>query len=671
MKILVIDNDEFTRALLSKTLASYSYTVEVATDGQTGLALSTTYTYDLIISDVSLFKLDGITLCRELRAKGDRTPILLLAEIDTSANIATGLDAGADDYVIKPFNAVELLARVRALLRRKDSRLVPSEVTWGELCLNPVSAEVTHRGKLLSFTPKEYGLLELLLQNPQRVFSRSAILDRIWSSDVSPIEGTVTNHIKELRQKLKAAGMTIDIIETVYGLGYRLKAPPQQEVFPALEQPLEQHPPSGEFAKVMILEDDRATLEALSYLLHPWGLQVISLSRPEQFWEIFQSTTPDLLILNLEMLALNSIELCQKIRQDSAWGDLPIVVMTTDTDAESVRKMFALGVDDFVSKPIVGPELVTRVVSRLERLRQKKQASVRLPQLAISGNISGKLFGDADRQPESLKQPIGAAHGNLLLVDDQPDNLRVLSAILDGKGYKIRKAIGGEIALDAIATQPPDLILLDVKMSGMNGYEVCAALKANEQTRQIPVIFLSALEETPDKIKAFTVGGADYITKPFQAEEVLARIKHQLVIRQQQQQLSERNRQLQDARETLRESEAQFRCAFDQVTTGVGFVGLNERWLKVNLTLCQLLGYTEFELLTAQISALIYEEDREYWQKCLQQVLNNQLTSCQLTVRCRCKDDRIIWVLINLSLGCDSSNQPFYILVQMQTIANR
>ena len=284
MKILVIDDDEFIRELLAKTLVSYSYTVEVATDGQTGLMLVATYTYDLIISDVSLPKLDGINLCRELRAKGDRTPILLLAEIDTSANIAAGLDAGADDYVIKPFNAVELLARVRALLRRKDSRLMPSQILWGELCLNPVSAEVTHRGKLLSFTPKEYGLLELLLQNPQRVFSRSAILDRIWSSEVSPIEGTVTNHIKELRQKLKAAGMTIDIIETVYGLGYRLKAPPPQAALPALEQ---MPSASGQFAKVMILEDDRATLEALSYLLHPWGVQVISLNHPDRFWEIF------------------------------------------------------------------------------------------------------------------------------------------------------------------------------------------------------------------------------------------------------------------------------------------------------------------------------------------------------------------------------------------------
>ena len=653
MKILVIDDDEFIRELLAKTLVSYSYTVEVATDGQTGLMLVATYTYDLIISDVSLPKLDGINLCRELRAKGDRTPILLLAEIDTSANIAAGLDAGADDYVIKPFNAVELLARVRALLRRKDSRLVPSEVTWGELSLNPVSAEVTHRGKLLSFTPKEYGLLELLLQNPQRVFSRSAILDRIWSSEVSPIEGTVTNHIKELRQKLKAAGMTIDIIETVYGLGYRLKAPPPQ-VLPALDpMPMA----SGQVAKVMILEDDRATLEALSYLLHPWGLQVISLSHPDRFWEIFQSTLPDLLIFNLEMPSLNSIELCRRIRQDSAWGDLPIVAITTDTDAESVRKIFALGVDDFVSKPIVGPELVTRVVSRLERLRQKKQANIR-------------FAPSTDRQTESLKQSTSATHANLLLVDDQPDNLRVLSAILAGKGYKIRKAISGEIALDAIATQPPELILLDVKMPGMNGYEVCAALKANEQTRQIPVIFLSALEDTPDKIKAFTVGGADYITKPFQTEEVLARIKHQLVIRQQQQQLSERNRQLQSARESLRESEAQLRCAFDQVAIGIGLIGLNERWLKVNPALCQLLGYAEFELLAIQISTLVFEADWEYWQRCLQQVLNNQVTSCQLAVRCRCKDDRIIWVLINLSLGYGGSNQPFYALVQMQTIAN-
>jgi PAS domain S-box-containing protein len=676
MKILVVDDDESIRELLSKTLTGYSHTIEVATEGKTGLDLATTNTYDLVISNVSLPKLDGISLCRQLRTEGDRTPILLLTERDSSVNIAIGLDAGADDYVVKPFDLVELMARVRALLRRKDLALVPAEITWGELCLNPVSTEVTYRGHLLSLTPKEYSLLELLLQNPQRVFSRSAILDRIWSSDVSPIEGTVTNHIKELRQKLKAAGMTVDIIETIYGLGYRLKAPPQQESSPTPEKAAEEKAAeqpatfstSSQSATVMIVDDDRATLEALNYLLPPWDLQVISLNHPEQFWQVLVSTTPNLLILNLEMLTFNSLELCQRVRQDAAWGDLPILAMTTNTDAESVQRLFAIGIDDFVSKPIVGPELVTRVISRLERVRYQKQANLRSGSMPRSpATIPATPSANV---PATLEQPIATAYANLLLVDDQPDNLRALSAILDGQGYKVRKAISGEVALDAIATLPPDLILLDIKMPEMNGYEVCARLKANEKTRPIPVIFLSALDDTTDKMKAFAVGGVDYITKPFQAEEVLARIKHQLMIRQQQRQLAERNRQLQQAREVLRESEEQFRHAFAQLTIGVGLVGLDDHWLKVNPALCQMLGYLESELLTTTTTALIHPADVEQWQQCLQQMLKNETTCCQLEVRCCCPKNRILGVLINMSLVRDSLGQPLYSLVQMQAIAD-
>jgi PAS domain S-box-containing protein len=672
MKILVIDNDESVRTLLFKTLTSYAYTVEVATEGQTGFERALAYTYDLIIANVSLPQLDGISLCRQLRAGGDRTPILLLTAQDTSANTATGLDAGADDYVILPFDLVALMARVRALLRRKDLALVPTEVTWGELCLNPTAAAVTYRGQPLSLTPKEYGLLDLLLHHPQRVFSRSTMLDRIWSSAVSPIEGTITNHIKELRQKLKAVGMTVDMIETVYGLGYRLKAPPQPASLPiAKKAPERPTPASAQFATVMIVDDDRATLEALSYVLHPWGLQVI-LSQPERFWELLLSAAPDLLILNLEMLTFNGIELCQSVRQDAAWGDLPIVAMTTYTDAESIQKIFAIGVDDFVSKPIVGPELVTRVVSRLERLRYQQQT--RLP----SGSVSGLALrpqvkspiGNTASSSSAHQQLLATAHVNLLLVDDQPDNLRVLSAILDGQHYKVRKAISGEIALDAIATLPPDLILLDVKMPEMNGYELCAMLQASEKTRHIPIIFLSALDDTVDKMKAFAVGGVDYITKPFQAEEVLARLKHQLVIQQQQRQLAERNRQMQQAREALRESEAQFRHAFDQLTIGVGLIGLDDRWLKVNPALCQLLGYAESELLSTPTAASIDAADVEQWQQSFQQLLQNQTTHYQLDLRYRSKGDRTLWVSINISLVRDGSGQALYVLAQMQAIGD-
>jgi two-component system sensor histidine kinase/response regulator len=142
------------------------------------------------------------------------------------------------------------------------------------------------------------------------------------------------------------------------------------------------------------------------------------------------------------------------------------------------------------------------------------------------------------RQSKALK-------GNILIVDDTPENLRLLSNALTERGYKVRSVINGAMALMGAKAAPPDLILLDINMPDMNGYEVCEALKADEQTREIPVIFISALDEVLDKVKGFAVGGRDYITKPFQLEEVLARIENQLTIRNLQQQLQEQNQRLQ------------------------------------------------------------------------------------------------------------------------------
>src|SRR4028119_2457788 len=134
----------------------------------------------------------------------------------------------------------------------------------------------------------------------------------------------------------------------------------------------------------------------------------------------------------------------------------------------------------------------------------------------------------------------------ILLVDDNPENLRLLSTVLSKQGYKVKKTINGALALRSVEVAKPDLILLDIQMPGMNGYELCQKLKSQEQTADIPVIFLSALHEVFDKVKAFEVGGVDYITKPFQVEEVLAHIENQLSIGRLSKQLTEQNARLQE-----------------------------------------------------------------------------------------------------------------------------
>ena len=155
--------------------------------------------------------------------------------------------------------------------------------------------------------------------------------------------------------------------------------------------------------------------------------------------------------------------------------------------------------------------------------------------------------------------------GNILIVDDTPDNLRLLSNALTEQGYKVRSVINGAMALMGTKAAPPDLILLDINMPQMNGYEVCEALKADEQTREIPVIFISALGEVLDKVRAFAVGGRDYITKPFQFEEVVARIENQLTIRNLQKQLLEQNRRLQQSEAREREKSQQLEQALHQL----------------------------------------------------------------------------------------------------------
>jgi two-component system OmpR family response regulator len=222
MKLLLIEDNNQIAAPLAEALTDQHYAVDLAEDGQTGWELIEAFTYDLIILDVMLPKLNGVTLCHKLRQAKYTIPVLMLTAKDTSIDKVLGLDAGADDYVVKPFDLQELLARVRALLRRNQPVASPV-LSWNELSLNPATCEVEYAGQPIALTPKEYGLLELLLRHNGRVLSREMILNHLWSSLDVPGQETVKVHLRGLRQKLKAAGAASDFVETVYGLGYRLK----------------------------------------------------------------------------------------------------------------------------------------------------------------------------------------------------------------------------------------------------------------------------------------------------------------------------------------------------------------------------------------------------------------------------------------------------------------
>lgn len=221
MKILIVEDDQYVAASLNIILAHQNYVVEIASDGEEAWGFIKLFEYDLIILDISLPLLDGISLCRQMRSEGLQTPIMLLTGLSYPHEKAVGLDAGADDYMVKPFDEEELTARIRALLRRGKIKSLPI-LKWGSLQLDPISYKVTYNKQLLALTPKEYALLELFLRNTHNVFSCNMILDHLWSYEDAPTEEAVRTHIKGLRMKLKAAGASGDMIQTVYGIGYRL-----------------------------------------------------------------------------------------------------------------------------------------------------------------------------------------------------------------------------------------------------------------------------------------------------------------------------------------------------------------------------------------------------------------------------------------------------------------
>ncbi len=505
MKILVVEDDELISRTLTAVLTEQTYAVEIALDGQAAWDLVQAFDYDLIMLDITLPLLDGISLCRRMRSQGMKTPILLITGLDSSHDKAIGLDAGADDYLVKPFDTEELFARIRALLRRGSLAAQPV-LEWDGLQLDPSSCKVTYDQNQIALTPKEYALLELFMRHTRRVFSCGMILEHLWTYEDTPGEEAVRTHIKGLRQKLKAATGKNDLIETVYGIGYRLKSQegknqkssqqtlaaiagvwerfkgriseqinvleqaaialsantldrelresahreahtlagslgtfgfatgsklakeienllksdriiesteaitlnnlvialrqeteqkqevldpktstaanqqeatkprpptePSKQLQIATTQPSKK--PLDTEAHILAVDDDPAILLILQNLLSPWGFKVTTLDKPQQLWETLEATSPDLLILDVEMPQVNGIELCQAVRQNPRWSDTPILFLTVYNDAEILDKVFSAGADDFVNKPIVGSELVTRIINRLELVKLRR-----------------------------------------------------------------------------------------------------------------------------------------------------------------------------------------------------------------------------------------------------------------------------------------------------------
>lgn len=206
---------------LADKLIHQRYAVDIATDGGSAQDYLDLFNYDLVVLDLMLPDGDGIEFCQQFRGAGYTNPLMILTAKESTAEKVRALDAGGDDYVVKPFDFDELCARIRALLRR-DSQGLPPVLQWGLLTLDPSTYETAFDQQPVRLTPKEFSMLELFLRHPHRVYSLGSIIDDLWSFEDPPGEDAIRTHIKGLRRKLQGAGAPKDLIKTVYGLGYRL-----------------------------------------------------------------------------------------------------------------------------------------------------------------------------------------------------------------------------------------------------------------------------------------------------------------------------------------------------------------------------------------------------------------------------------------------------------------
>ena len=224
MRLLVVDDEPSVRDALRRALTLEGFEVETATDGAEGLQAAGAGSPDAILLDVLMPGFDGLEVCRRLRGLGDRTPILMLTARDAVSDRVAGLDAGADDYLVKPFALEELLARLRALLRRTGFDGARGVLEFADLTLDTATREVTRGTRPIALTRTEYLLLEFFLLNPRQVLTRSQIFLRVWGYDFGTTSNSLDVYIGYLRRKTEAAGEP-RLIRTVRGIGYTLREP--------------------------------------------------------------------------------------------------------------------------------------------------------------------------------------------------------------------------------------------------------------------------------------------------------------------------------------------------------------------------------------------------------------------------------------------------------------
>ena len=621
MKILLVDDDNALAEMLIQQLIIQNYVVDRVADGEMGWSYASTFDYDLIILDWILPSLDGLQLCQRLRKDGYGMPILLLSSRNQQVDKIQGLESGADDYLVKPFDIKELLARIQVLLRRMMAEPQPILV-WGDLCLDPVSCSVTYQGYPVALTAKEYALLELFLRHSHQVLSTSTLLDQIWSSDEFPSEATVRSHIRGLRQKLKAAGISANVVETVRGLGYRLGAYPSnqaQKLSPGVspdrqaqylegltqtwqthkgesmnrwrhlvqlsqtlaEQGMSEqqrvqakqmtHSLAGTLGIFGLLEGHRLAVK-LEKLLEtitntPAATQVQqfqvlvttlghALDSPPQLvaWTTNAPHPPKVLVIDINgasyLQQVMALAIAQGLSVDSATSTAMATQLLFLEDSTPKYPDAADSLPDVVLINLVGADsdLVLAEGSSQLLLQLIAKLNTRWPQLPTVLVTPQADFGnrlDLTRKGAAmvLEYPVSPAeileainqatylryrHSKIMLVDDDSHYLQKVMELLQPWPFQITPLANSQRFWTIFKQILPDVLVLDIEMPGINGFELCRVIRSHPEWQHLPIIFLSIHDDSRNQSKAFAVGADDYITKFTQEETLVHRILSRL-----------------------------------------------------------------------------------------------------------------------------------------------
>ncbi|ABW32292.1 response regulator receiver, CheY-like protein (plasmid) [Acaryochloris marina MBIC11017] len=274
-----------------------------------------------------------------------------------------------------------------------------------------------------------------------------------------------------------------------------------------------QSKPSSAKAVILMADDEPKNLALLTDVLEQEGYEIWQADSGAEALRVAGMVLPDLILLDINMPDMQGYDVCQQLKANAKTKLIPVIFVSALDETWDKVKAFSVGGSDYITKPFNTLEVIVRIENQLE-IRQIQDQMLK-----------------ADQAPTDSPQPTpSSAKAVILMVDDEPKNLALLTDVLEHDGYEIWQADSGSEALRVAGMVLPDLILLDINMPDMQGYDVCQQLKANAKTKLIPVIFVSALDETWDKVKAFSVGGSDYINKPIQIVELMARMKHQLQI---------------------------------------------------------------------------------------------------------------------------------------------